>query len=215
MSDNDNNKDNVNDVVENNSIEEIVDEISDTKNTGDNISNLSYEELSKKYTELLHNMNELKDKYIRMLAEYQNYQRRNEDEKKHLYKYGHINLMKELLRILDNLQKAFSDIDIKVLNDDRLKGIFYIKKDFENILKSYGLSVIETYGNKFDPQYHDAVITSAGPKDIIIKEIEPGYLLYDKVIRPSKVIVGNGDDVEDEERQKKLLEIADKELNDL
>jgi molecular chaperone GrpE len=164
-------------------------------------------------------LEENKEKYLRTLAEFQNYQRRNEEEKKQLRKYGEADLLKELLRIMDNLEKAFENLTPTQAKDDILAGILHTKRDFEMILKNHGVMPMETSERQFNHSHHEAVMSAPGQKNLILKELEKGYMLMDKVLRPAKVIVGNGEDAATLNRQKELQEelakVAGDEVKDL
>lgn len=188
-------------------IEEIIQPQQDQSNTTSQSStNTSIEELSKQILELQEQLKEEKDKYIRILAEYQNYQRRNEDEKKQLLVYGPFNLLKNLLPTLDNLNKAFENVSNPMLEQNSvLQGLLHVKRDLEKVLKDNGLQKIETENKTFDINMHEAISTAPGENNIIIKELESGYMFHNKVVRQAKVIVGNGIDPEIQKRQEALL----------
>ncbi|BDT61481.1 MAG: hypothetical protein RDO_0090 [Flavobacteriales endosymbiont of Rhyzopertha dominica] len=133
----------------------------------------------------------LKEKYVRILAEFENYKNRNEKEKKNIYKIYIGKIIKDILPILDDFERY-----IKIENIKNNNVIYLIYKNFIKILKSNGLKKIEVnIGDKFNSDYHEAIslknIKDKNMKNKIVKILENGYLVYDKIIRCSKVIVGN------------------------
>lgn len=136
---------------------------------------------------------ELNDKYMRLLAEFDNFKKRTQKEKIQIYTDAAADVVEAVLPVFDNLQRAFSteaDGDAKTVLD----GIKLIEKQFEDVLKSIGVSQIEAVGQKFDPEMHNAVmhIEDEGFEDnIIVEEFAKGYKYKEKVIRHSMVKVAN------------------------
>lgn len=125
---------------------------------------------------------ELEDMLKRTLADYQNLERRIEDERRMLSKLSSLLLIEKLLPTLDNLENAQAHI--------KDEGLEMVIKQFKEILSSEGVTEIEAEGQTFDPNLHEAVETQEGHQDNkIVKIIAKGYKIEDKVIRPAKVIV--------------------------
>lgn len=126
-----------------------------------------------------------KEEYLtqaqRARADLINFQRRQEQAQEELRKYNQENFIRELLPVLDSLRMGAKENE----------GIKQIKEQLENILKKYGLKEIKAVGKKFNPEFHEAVeqVESEKEEGIIIEEIQRGYLLGDKILRPSKVKV--------------------------
>ncbi|MFH1173084.1 MAG: nucleotide exchange factor GrpE [bacterium] len=127
----------------------------------------------------------------RATADYQNFKKAMEKNQLEFVKYANLALMAELLPILNNFKAAFNCIPEDQKENDWIKGIECIKKQFEDLMKNLGIEEIKTIGEKLDPQQHEAVgkEKSEQEEDTIIKEVQPGYRLHDKVIAPAKVIV--------------------------
>jgi molecular chaperone GrpE len=135
---------------------------------------------------------ELNDRYLRLLAEYDNYRKRTEREKDELIKTASENLIMELLPILDNLDRATEHRNKKTTYEEYVKGIALIEDQFRAVLARVGLEPMEVVGKPFDPAIHDAVMqieTDEYESGIVTDEVEKGYMLSGKVIRHPKVIV--------------------------
>jgi molecular chaperone GrpE len=150
------------------------------------------------------------DQLKRLKAEFDNYRKRVEKQSGESLKNGERNLAKDLLVILDNLQRAtdYEEIDFN--------GLVLIKKEFFNILSSKGLKLVETEGKKFDHNYHHAVGYSAADdieEDTVIEVVQPGYLWNNELLRAAMVIIAKKSEKEEkkdtEEPQEAELESAD------
>lgn len=131
------------------------------------------------------------DGWKRAQAELANFKTRAEKEKMEAIKYSNGMLLQDLLPILNNFEQAFSFLKDGDDNTPLGQGMVYIQKQFEDFLKGIGVSKIETVGNKFDPSLHEALKEDEdGEEGMIVTELQPGYMLHDKVIMPSKVVVG-------------------------
>ena len=135
-------------------------------------------------------LGEANDKYLRMLAEYDNYRRRSQKERENIYADVRADTVKKLLPVYDNLLRAAAqepDEDVK-------KGMEAIVTQFTAILTSLGVTEIEAVGKRFDPKLHEAMLhiddEKYGEGEIVL-ELEKGFKLGDKVIRFSKVQVAN------------------------
>lgn len=138
---------------------------------------------------------ELKNKNLRMSAEFQNFKRRVEKEKADIYKFANEKMVVELLGVMDNLERAMESIN----KDDTdhtnvLDGVDLIKKTFENLLEKNGVKAIDSIGEPFDPEMHHAVMTEDSEEhdsDVVLQEFQKGYILNEKVVRPSMVKVSS------------------------
>ncbi len=126
----------------------------------------------------------------RALADLQNYKRRTEEEKAAFITFANAELLAALLPNIDNIHRAL-DHDPK--DAEWAKGAEQTMKQLIELLDKLGLKQIPATGQKFDPNFHEALITEPGEKDLIIKELEKGYTWNDKVIKRSRVSVGNGE----------------------
>ena len=130
----------------------------------------------------------------RAQADFINYKRRIEQERSDFTKSANASLMLSLLPVLDDLDRAFASIQRGTESIQWVEGFCAIERKFRSILQSQGLTEIKAIGEPFDTQYHEAVSAEKGKEDIVIREAQKGYKLYDKVLRPTKAIVGTGGD---------------------
>ncbi len=135
----------------------------------------------------------------RVQADFVNYKRRSEQEKEELSKFAKSMLALGFLAVLDDLERALASIPPELAEDDWVDGIKLIGNKFRASLESQGISPIEVLGELFDPNIHEAMRQDKGKEGIIIEELQRGYRLNDRVIRPSGVVVGNGEIEEEEE----------------
>lgn len=139
---------------------------------------------------------ELTETAKRALADLQNYRKRMDEEKTSFVQFANLVLLLELLPILDNFQRAFLIVPEEIKKTDWFKGALQIEQQLVGVVRKQGVTEIpNTVGQKLDPSKHEAIATGPGEKDVIIEEFEKGYMLGDKVIRPAKVKVGDGDEV--------------------
>ncbi len=163
-------------------------------NQGDDKKDPKDEEIERLKKEL----EEMKILAQRSVADYQNLRRRSEEEKLEFVKYSNTKLLTEILPFLDNIQRAINQLPENLSNNEWVNGIINIEKQFIDTLKKQGLTEIETNQQKLDPNFHEALMQTSGEKDMIIQEVEKGYMLNGKVIRFAKVIVGNGETTKEE-----------------
>jgi molecular chaperone GrpE len=146
------------------------------------------EELDKVSAEL----EETKDQFLRGLADFDNYRKRIAREREQLTKCANEELIKKLLEVLDNIERA---LEAASGSDDFAgfkKGIELIYEHMKGILTSEGLCHIQCLGEDFDPNYHEAVMaieSEEADSDKVVEEIQKGYTIDGRVIRPSKVVV--------------------------
>ncbi len=149
-----------------------------------------------KDNELQAKYDELNNKYIRLAADFENFRKRQAQEREDLLKYGAVNTLKQLIEVLDNFdrgQKAVENIE----DCQKVKDSFnLVMKQMKDTLTKLGLEVIETEGKVFDPNFHEAVMqtpTSEHPEGTIINELQKGYKVGDKVLRASLVNVASAE----------------------
>lgn len=137
----------------------------------------------------------------RAQADFINYRRHSEQGMEEMTQFANATLILSLLPILDDFERAFSSFPAELLrlNSGWIEGIRLIERKLRATLEGQGLSRIITVGETFDPRLHEAVRQDKGEEGIVIQEVEKGYKLHDKVLRPAKVMVGNGEDSTKEE----------------
>ena len=136
---------------------------------------------------------EFKDKYLRAHAEYDNARKRFEKERDEYVRFANEGLLSEILYAVDNFDRALGHMNAGQKVESILEGIKMIQKQFHLLLERSGIKKIEAVGKKFDPALHEAIehIESEDDKDdIVIEEIQAGYLLNGRLLRPAAVKVG-------------------------
>ena len=134
----------------------------------------------------------LNNQYLRLAADFDNFRKRQEQEREALLKYGKQECMKKIIEVVDNFDRAVQSVE-KIDNVEKMKETFFVlNKQLIDSLTKLGLEHIECVGQKFDPNLHEAVMqtpTEEYEEDTIINELQKGYKLGDKVLRPSMVSV--------------------------
>jgi molecular chaperone GrpE len=136
-------------------------------------------------------LQEINDKYVRLYAEFENYKKRINKDKEELVRYGNESLIFELLPVIDNLEMALKHSSHN-LNTGIVHGVEITLKELQRLLEKFGLSPIDASGKPFDPTVHHAM-TQVERDDVeektVVEEFRKGYMLWDKVLRPSLVAV--------------------------
>lgn len=134
---------------------------------------------------------ELNDRYKRLFAEFENYKKRSQKEKESIYGMITGDVVSSMLPIMDNLEKA---AEAKSSDTQYQDGVKLVARQFQEALKGLGLEEIETIGQRFDPEFHEAVShiedETKGEQEIV-QEYRKGYKIGNKVVRHSMVIVAN------------------------
>lgn len=135
----------------------------------------------------------MSDKYLRLLAEFENFKKRTLREKEELYKTASSKIITAILPVIDDIDRALLTVNETQDTKSIIEGFQLIAKKFKGILLQYGLEPIESVGQEFNTDYHEAlsiVDVEDEKKGKVISEIEKGYLLNGHLIRFAKVIVG-------------------------
>ena len=149
---------------------------------------------NKKKEKIEKELEEYKDKHLRLFSEFDNFRKRTTKERIELFKTAHSDLILDLLPILDDFDralKAFSESnDAKAIKE----GVELIQNKFATTLNKKGLKCMDSIGKDFDTDYHEAITEIPAPtedlKSKVVDVVEKGYVLNDKVIRYAKVVVG-------------------------
>lgn len=175
------------DIVENN--EEIKEE------TGDkNEEAIPAEEAAsnEEFDKLKSDFETLNSQYMRLAADFENYRKRQEAERTALLNYGTENALKRMIEVIDNFERAEKSLE-NIEECVKYKESFeLLHKQVLDTLSKMGLTPINAQGQEFDPNFHDAVMqtpTSEYPEHTVIAELQKGYMLGDKVLRPALVNV--------------------------
>jgi molecular chaperone GrpE len=135
----------------------------------------------------------LRDQNVRKLAEFENFRKRSEREKKEFFRFALADFMKDLLPVIDNFDRAMTTGGEG--KEQILEGVELIHKQFQDALQKYGLSVIDQSAVPFDPQIHEAVIREENPdlpSHTVTEVLQKGYFLNDRLLRPAMVRVAVG-----------------------
>lgn len=149
-------------------------------------------ETEQKLQELENNLKDANDKFLRTLAEYDNYRKRSVREKEQAYADSKASVLSEILPVLDNFERAAGNRDASL--EDYQKGINMIFKQFQDILTKLGVESFGEKGDAFDPNLHSAVMHTeeeGEPENAISEVFSKGYKLGDKILRPAVVKVVN------------------------
>jgi|TARA_B100000315_G_scaffold29814_1_gene25336 molecular chaperone GrpE len=129
----------------------------------------------------------------RAQADFINYKRRTEQDKKETGKFANSVLILSLLPVLDDLERALDSVPPRLRKLAWVDGIRLIGRKFRESLKAQGLTPIAAEGEPFDPNLHEAAMRSKGREGIVVRELQRGYKLHDRVLRVTVVAVGSGE----------------------
>lgn len=133
---------------------------------------------------------DLKDQLLRRRADFENYRKRTERERFQVTEYAAMSIVRELLPVLDDLQRAIAASS--EAEDEFHNGVRLIARQFQETLERFGLKPIESVGQPFDPNLHqavDRVVTAEYPDQTILEEWQRGYMFKDRLLRPAMVKV--------------------------
>ncbi len=175
-----------------------IDEENKSNNENKDLAEEAIKEDDKKELAPEDKIKELEDKLTRTFAEMENQRRRYEKEKEDAFEYGGFAFAKEALNLLDNLDRSKISLenDEKLKKSETLEKIFehlnIIKKDMVSIFKKNSIEQIETVNKKLDPNYHQAMMEvedNAKEPGTIVQEIQTGFMMKDRLLRPALVVV--------------------------
>ncbi len=132
---------------------------------------------------------DLRDRSVRTLADFDNFRKRAERERQETRRYALLEPMRDLLEVVDNLERALAAGGSA---DDLKQGIEMILRQLGDMLRRYGVQPLEAAGEPFDPAVHDAVLSRESAEvdePTVIEEYQKGYMLHDRLLRPARVVV--------------------------
>ena len=139
-------------------------------------------------------LDEINDKYVRKVAEFENYKRRNAKERMELIQTAGKEVIIDLLEVLDDLDRAQKQVETSNNINEIKEGVMLVFNKLRNKLYAKGLRPIESLGKDFNPDIHEAItqvpVSDEKLKGKVIDEVQKGYYLNDKIIRFAKVVVG-------------------------
>jgi len=142
-----------------------------------------------------------KDRCLRLNAEFENQRKRSQKEKEEFVKYANEKLIIELIDIMESLERGLENAKGSSNKEKLILGVDLIYKQFKTALEKNGLVAIKALGEKFDPYKHEAMMQTPSDddeEDVVLEEFSRGYMLNNKVIRYSKVRVSNNKDTDNE-----------------
>ncbi|MDX9986505.1 MAG: nucleotide exchange factor GrpE, partial [Dehalococcoidales bacterium] len=157
--------------------------------------------------EMLRTAEEKANEYLTRLqraqADFINFKRRVEQERSDYVRQAGADIILGILPVLDDIDRALEAVPGDIINHPWVEGVRHISRKLHSELEARGLQKMEARGKVLDPNVHESVALAQGKEDIVIEEIKPGYMLYDRVLRPCSVIVGNGESVPCSEAENK------------
>lgn len=175
---------------DNETLDSEVEEIEESEEKEDS----RLEEMTKELEELKSENSNLKDQYLRKHAEFENARKRMVRDKQESAKFANQGLLTDLIDVIDNFERAIKSSDENQDFDSFKEGIVMIEGQFKSLLESkWGLSRIEAEGKEYDPSRHEAVMMEEGADvevPTVMMDLQSGYTLHERVIRPTKVKVG-------------------------
>lgn len=134
----------------------------------------------------------LNDKYLRLAAEFENSKRLAQKDQQEFTRFANDKILKELLPIIDNLERAVRSAKESGGGDSLIRGVELTLKQFAEMLQRFGVRQMVSVGKAFDPAYHQAVArveSATVPENAVVEEHQKGYLLHDRILRPAMVTV--------------------------
>ena len=133
------------------------------------------------------------DRFLRISAEFENYKKRSAREMDEFRKFANESLIKELLSVVDNLERAInSSSDARQANSGLVEGVNMTLKEMLKIFEKFNVRPVESLKKHFDPSFHQAVMTEETDdytEHIVINELQKGYMMHDRLLRPAMVVV--------------------------
>jgi molecular chaperone GrpE len=171
---------------------EAIDEDGHVKDSEEpeSLESFSSEEVERMAGQLVEN----RDKYVRLLADFDNFRRRAHKDRQDVIQYGHENLVKDLLSTVDNLDRAIEHAHQNDGGDlgSLLQGVELVQRELYAVLAQHEVHVINAEGSEFDPSLHEAmaqVQDDSAPPNTVIEVLQKGYQLRDRLLRPARVVV--------------------------
>ncbi len=141
------------------------------------------------------------DNWRRAEADLQNFKKRSEQDRDETRRYASASIIINLLPIVDDFERAFASLDSHIAGMTWFDGVRLIYRKLLMALENAGVRPIQSEGETFDPRYHEAVAHIDGEEGKVISEVQRGYMLHDRVLRPAMVAVGNGTADKSRQRQ--------------
>ncbi|CAN2049645.1 molecular chaperone GrpE [Candidatus Magnetomoraceae bacterium gMMP-1] len=173
-----------------NKTEKKSDKLTEKNKAEDKLSELQ-DLLAEKEKEL----KESHDRLLRASAEFDNYKKRSKREMNDFRKFAYESIIKELLSVVDNLERALETPETKESDKSIIEGVDMTLKEMLKIFDKFSVKPIKSIGEPFNPAFHQAVMQEKSdehPADTVIKEMQKGYMIHDRLLRPAMVVVSQG-----------------------
>lgn len=174
--------------------EEVIKDVKDTKSKKKTKSSKK-DKLTDRIEELEQELSESKDKFLRLFAEFDNFKKRTAKERIDFRATAGMDALQAFLPVMDDFDRAKKVAENEDNNEEFSEGVKLVYQKLKSVLTSKGIKVMESTGETFDPELHEAITEIPAPtedmKGKIIDTIEQGYYLNDKIIRYARVVVGN------------------------
>ncbi len=164
-----------------------------TVQAGEESASEELSNLKNQVDKLLKESAQYKDKWLRAEADIDNYKKRVHKEKLEQLKYGYETMIRELLPVIDNLERAIEYSKKHAQKDSLFEGVELTLKLLKKVIEGFGVTTINAVGQVFDPNFHEGIGMEESTEyedNIVVREVEKGYLYNDRLIRPAKVVVG-------------------------
>ncbi|HET6675190.1 MAG TPA: nucleotide exchange factor GrpE [Nitrospiraceae bacterium] len=179
-----------------NTIDDLTSESAETaESAGDENTNTSADDLKRLLEAKDVECKTAHDKYLRLAAEFDNYKRLAQRDQREQIKFGNEHILKELLPVVDNLERAIKSAKDNGDTDALTQGVELTLKQFVGVLTKFGVTPVDSVGRPFDPATQQAVAqveSEKVPEHCVVEEFQKGYLLHDRILRAAMVSVSKG-----------------------
>jgi molecular chaperone GrpE len=184
----------------------------ETQKKDDNTDADALKKLEEKIESLEKEAKDSYDRFLRISAEFENYKKRSARETEDFRKYANETLFKAFLPVVDNLERAVQSASSENhANHSIVEGVDLTLKEILKIFDMFAVTPIESLEKPFDPAFHQAVFqeeTEARPENVVIKELQKGYMMKDRLLRPAMVVVSKARKKEDDRENKTKKKIT-------
>lgn len=174
------------------STEEAAETIQEQEEPVNEAAALEAQEEDTEVAKLRAEAEEHQQRFLRAQADFDNFRRRTLKEKEELAKYASMKLVTELVPVLDNFERALATAQQGAETESFTKGVEMIFRQFESVLQAEGVTAMNSVGQPFNPDFHQAIMqveSEEHEEGIVVEEVQKGYMLKDKVLRPAMVKV--------------------------
>ncbi len=192
------NNDNETNSEEENNISDIahqIEELEENDEDGSFYDSNTIKVVLQDYKDLKEKYDELNDKYLRSVADFGNFRKRNLEENRTKIEKSKVSLVKEIITLNDSLEKALKEAEESQSFENLFEGVQAIEKMVSFALEKENVRPIEAVGQKFNPELHDCILVAPIPgveAETVVEETEKGYVINKTVVRPAKVVVAGG-----------------------